>query len=92
FVTLCVHAGIAAADVVCCARLGVHARGENHDQAVELLGSVDRTLARALAALLRLKTQSGYSHISTSGADQVRAKRATETLLDAARREHSTAG
>lgn len=27
FVTLCVHAGIAAADVVCCARLGVHAPG-----------------------------------------------------------------
>jgi hypothetical protein len=27
-VTLCVHAGIAAADVICCARLGQHAQGE----------------------------------------------------------------
>lgn len=27
FVTLAVHAGIAAADVICCVRLGRHARG-----------------------------------------------------------------
>ncbi|WP_414939249.1 hypothetical protein [Amycolatopsis sp. cmx-11-51] len=32
YVTLCVHAGIAS-DVICCARLGEHARGENHDEA-----------------------------------------------------------
>jgi hypothetical protein len=30
FVTLCVHAGIAAADVICCARLGEYSRGEDH--------------------------------------------------------------
>ena len=34
-VTLCVHAGIAAADVICCARLGEHATGQNHTEAVE---------------------------------------------------------
>lgn len=27
YITLCIHAGIAAADVICCARLGVHATG-----------------------------------------------------------------
>jgi hypothetical protein len=27
FVTLCVHAGIAAADVLCCVALGVHCAG-----------------------------------------------------------------
>jgi hypothetical protein len=32
--TLLVHCGIAAADVICCARLGVHARGEQHSEAV----------------------------------------------------------
>jgi hypothetical protein len=37
YVTLCVHAGIAAADVICAARLGEHCRGENHDEAVALL-------------------------------------------------------
>lgn len=31
FVTLCVHAGIASADVICATRLGEHARGEHHD-------------------------------------------------------------
>lgn len=34
FVTLCVHAGVAAADVICCARLGVYHSGENHNEAV----------------------------------------------------------
>jgi len=28
YVTLCVQAGIAAADVICCARLGEHAQGD----------------------------------------------------------------
>ena len=40
-VTLCVHAGIAAADVICCARLGRHAHGENHDEAIGLIEKVD---------------------------------------------------
>src|SRR6266567_5766674 len=29
YVTLCVHAGIAASDVICCARLGEHAKGDS---------------------------------------------------------------
>jgi hypothetical protein len=37
YVTLCVHAGIAAADVICCARLGKHSQGEDHVSAVGLL-------------------------------------------------------
>jgi len=32
FATLCVHAGIAASDVICCARLGEHAQGENQSE------------------------------------------------------------
>jgi hypothetical protein len=52
FVTMCVHAGIAASDVLCCARLGVHAVGENHQEAVDLLRRVDAQLARDLATLL----------------------------------------
>jgi hypothetical protein len=34
YVTLCVHAGIAAADVICCVSLGVHAVGESHSEAL----------------------------------------------------------
>jgi hypothetical protein len=33
YVTLCVHAGIAAADALCCAGLGEHAQGESHTAA-----------------------------------------------------------
>lgn len=37
YVTLCIHAAIAAADVVCCVSMGEHAVGENHNQAIELV-------------------------------------------------------
>ena len=41
YVTLCVHAGIAAADVICCTALGKHATGDDHNHAVALLRQVD---------------------------------------------------
>ncbi len=45
YVTLCVHAGIAAADVICCKRLGEHSRGEDHTAAVALArGGLQRWL------------------------------------------------
>ena len=52
FVTLAVTAGIAAADVICCARLGVHARGESHDDAVALLKQADTDAAASLGGSL----------------------------------------
>ena len=48
YVTLCVHAGIAAADVICCARLGLHALGDDHNQAITLLASADNSSAKHL--------------------------------------------
>jgi hypothetical protein len=33
YVTMCVHAGIAAADVICCSRLGRRWQGDNHAEA-----------------------------------------------------------
>jgi len=85
FVTLCVHAGIAASDVLCCARLGVHAVGENHQEALALLRRVDADLARDLATLLGMKTKSGYSAHPTGAADRRRAERAAARLVQAAR-------
>ena len=85
YVTLCVHAGIAAADVICCARLGRHAQGDDHQEAVALLSEVDRTQAKYLAVLLDLKTRSGYSATPTSKTDQKRAGRAAAALVTAAR-------
>jgi len=84
YVTLCVHAGIAAADVICCRRLNVHHKGESHDDAVRLLSRIDRQLGGDLAVLLRRKTASGYGATSSSAADRKQARRAMERLVDAA--------
>ena len=84
-ITLCVHAGIAAADVICCARLGQHAVGEDHSQAIELLGSVDAKAAKWLRTLLGMKTKSGYTAIPSSTDDRKRAARAAQQLVALAR-------
>ena len=39
-VTLCVHAGIAASDVLCCKALGHYVQGDDHQQAVDELSKV----------------------------------------------------
>ena len=84
YTTLAIHAGIAAADVICCVRLGQHARGDDHDEAVALLALADRARANDLATLLRIKTRSAYSHESTSRTDRQRARRAAARLIQSA--------
>lgn len=81
YVTLLIHAGIAAADVICCARLGQHAQGESHVEAVSLLRTADPAAARHLDALLKLKTRAGYGHTPVSAPDRRRAQRAADALL-----------
>ena len=84
YITLCVHAGIAAADVICCARLGQHATGQDHQGAVTLLQKADPTLAKELSALLGMKTAAGYSDVPASRAKRKQARRAMARLVDAA--------
>lgn len=81
YVTLLIHAGIAAADVICCARLGQHAQGESHVEAVSLLRTADSAAARHLDTLLKLKTRAGYGHSQVSTPDRRRAQRAAEALV-----------
>jgi hypothetical protein len=88
YVTLCIHAGIAAADVLCCTALGVHARGDDHTRAVNLLRSVrpdGRTLATALDVLLGMKTRAGYGHDPVSADQRSRAGRRARQLVEAAK-------
>lgn len=85
YVTLCVHAGIAAADTICCARLGLMHRGENHHEAAELLRSADPTAVPHLRTLLGMKTAAGYSHLPATGKDVKQAGRAMNSLLEKAR-------
>jgi len=88
YVTLCVHAGIAAADVICCVELKEHAQGEDHNQALALLARVrpgGAELAKSLAPLLGMKTHAGYSHRPVNSDNRKRAQRHAERLLRAAR-------
>lgn len=80
--TLYIHAGIAAADVVCCRALGRHAQGQSHAEAVALLKTVDRTAARQLATLLKHKTRAGYGSRPLSSSDHKKVQRAATHLID----------
>lgn len=85
YVTLLIHAGIAASDVICCARLGEHAQTESHHEAVALLKKADPGSARPLEILLKMKTRIEYGHAPASLEDQKRAQRAADGLVRAAR-------
>jgi hypothetical protein len=84
YVTLCVHAGIAAADAICCALLGKHAIGESHGDAVGLLETASKDAARHLDTLLKLKTRSGYGATPSTSAARRQAGRAAAALLEVA--------
>lgn len=84
YVTLCVHAGIAAADVICCVRLGTHSGGEDHGSAIGLLEQASRDNAKHLRALLGMKTKAEYTAIPVSGSERTRAGRAASALVEAA--------
>lgn len=86
FVTLCVHAGIAAADAICCARLGEHAQGDNHHEAVELLRKADKGAAGHLSTLLGMKSKAVYGYAPATDDDRKRVGRAAEALTETARR------
>lgn len=86
FVMLCIQAGIAASDVICCARLGKHAQGQDHNEAVTLLSQANSESAKHLRVLLGMKTKAAYSHTGISTADAKRAGRAAEVLVETARR------
>lgn len=84
FVQLCVLAGIAASDVICCAKLGHHHQGDDHGSAVSLLKTADNPSAKHLAALLGMKTRTGYTHEDALADDRKRAERAATALVEKA--------
>jgi hypothetical protein len=87
-VTLCVHAGIAAADVICCTALGHFVQGQDHLQAIAELSRVPpdgRRLGSDLQALLQMKTRAGYGAPPVTADQRKRAWRRAEQLVAAAR-------
>lgn len=85
-VNLFVLAGIAAADVICCARIGVYSAAENHNEAIALLEKAEPNMAKYLRALLNVKSKVAYTHHSVAPDDHKKASRAASNLLEAARR------
>lgn len=83
--SLFVEAGIAAADVLCCRRLGEHAQGQDHNDAVSLLGRVDTDLAKHLRTLLTNKSQISYSAQVLAASEFKKVQRAAVQLAQAAR-------
>jgi hypothetical protein len=87
-VTLCVHAGIAAADVICCKSLGHFVQGDDHLQAIAELSKVapgGKQLGNDLRALLQMKTRAGYAAPPVSAEQRKRAWRRAENLVESAR-------
>jgi len=69
---LAVLAAIAASDAACCSALGEHSRGQDHQQAVRLLGTVTpggTQMAKDLKRLLDRKDNAHYGIIATTGTD-----------------------
>lgn len=73
YVTLCVHAGIAASDVICCSRLGKHSVSSDHRSAVALLAQIDEISSIHLKILLDMKGHSGYSEHQATPAIRISA-------------------
>jgi hypothetical protein len=87
-VTLCVHAGIAAADVICCKSLGHFVQGDDHLQAIAELSKVapgGKQLGNDLRALLQMKTRAGYAAPPVGAEQRKRAWRRAENLVESAR-------
>ena len=64
-----VLAAIAAADALCCLRLGRHARGQSHQEATTLLRTIrpdGSTLAKDLATVLGVKDAAHYGTVFVS--------------------------
>lgn len=85
-VGIAVLAGIPFADAICLARIGERNAGADHQEAVRLLGTVDREAAQQLRVLLALKTQAQYGSESISVEKATRGMRAAPALGERARR------
>lgn len=87
FVTLCVHAGIAASDVICCDAFGHFVHGQNHLQAIAELSKVTpdgRKLGDDLRTLLQMKGRAGYAAPPVTTDQRKRARRRAENLVESA--------
>jgi hypothetical protein len=79
-----VLAAIAAADALCCSRLGLRSSSKQHHDAVGLLQRVDAGLARDLSILVSDKAQAHYGDDFIGASTLKAALRAMDRLVAAA--------
>lgn len=87
---LAVLAGIAASDAACCAVLGRRARGQDHQQATELLVGITPggpAMARDLGRLLGIKDDAHHGLLDVGSLRARQALRCAGHLLAAAERQ-----
>lgn len=84
-VSLYILAGIAAADAICCAKLGEYSRSQNHADAVAVLRRADPGLAPSLQRLLTRKTEANYGIEPLSATRVNESRSAASRLVEAAR-------
>ena len=85
---LAVLSGIAASDAACCAKLGLRARGESHDEAITVLATVaphGPEMAKDLDRLLSRKNDSHYGVAFVAAGDAIRMVGWANRLLTRAR-------
>ena len=70
-VDLFVDAGIAAADAICCSRLGGYAAGDNHNEAISLLGTGRTWHGEAFAHLSEFESKVAYKHQPVSADERM---------------------
>jgi hypothetical protein len=82
--TAAVHAGIAAADAICGKTLGYRARGESHEEAVDLpmRAIPDAKPSKNLARLLGQKSLAGYSPVMLSDVRTAELIKFAQRLVD----------
>lgn len=84
---LCVLAGIAASDAACCFALGKRPRGQDHDQAIAIVGEVPGLgdeMSKALKRLLIIKDDAHYGMLYVSRDKTTTALRSANRLVELA--------
>jgi hypothetical protein len=82
---LAVLAGVAASDAACCHALRLRSRGQDHRQAVQLVGQVEpggKQAANALGRLMNLKDQAHYGRYRQQSCDGHPAGHDTDSVCD----------
>jgi len=79
-----VIAAIAAADAICCVRLGTRSADDDHQAAGALLARADKDAAKALGRVLAVKHRAHYDHVPVPESAAKAAVRGARSVLDAA--------